>query len=453
MFYTILQGKESVGDPILCSNCSLPDKEATVRCLDCKEFFCPTCQRSHDSFKVMKQHKVISIEDLRSGKIMIPLTTTEDQKCLDHDKSKRFYCQTCEEPICRDCTILDHRQHQFISLKDASKMQVSKLLDLAKKGENLMMKYKNAITKTEKVEENLADASKNAKEKLGEIKREYLKQLDALFRKHEADVDSLENQRATKLGDTKNDLQSQLAKVENACELASKITQMGSDYDIASIYPILSASLEEVVGETEPESGDELLGFIFVKIIGKAKIPDAVSLVKGETWMQTRQLRTVEKLSRPCRIAVNKDGNVALANWQRSAKLFSHDGGVICTFKCGPFSYPPIVDIAITPDNRYVIPGKSEILFFDGQGNRLEYPEAATYDMNNKPSFIMALAVDSRGRIIVGLYENTISIHHSDGQLISKFATNVRPNFGGLAVTSTGNIVATFDDDTLQVMD
>ena len=316
-------------DPILCSNCSLPDKEATVRCPDCKEFFCPTCQRSHDSFKVMKQHKVISIEDLRSGKIMIPLTTTEDQKCLDHDKSKRFYCQTCEEPICRDCTILDHRQHQFISLKDASKMQVLKLLDLAKKGEDLKMKYESVITKTE-VEENLADALKNATKKLNKIKMVYQKQLDALFRKHGSDVDLLKGQRTRELGDTKNDLQSQLAKVENACELVAKITQVGSDYDIASIYPILSASLEEVIRETEPESGDELLGFVSVEIIGNMTIPDVVSLVKHDTWMQTGKFSTRGKLDYIYGIAVNSNGNVLLTNTEgNEATIFSQDGSII----------------------------------------------------------------------------------------------------------------------------
>ena len=188
---------------------------------------------------------------------------------------------------------------------------------------------------------------------------------------------------------------------------------------------------------------------------GEVKIPDVVTILNGITWKQSGQFNTSYSCSNSFNtsaVAISQGGHVALANsFIRTAKLFSVDGSIKCTFK-GPFK-AYLWDIAVTPDDRYILPGDKELLFYDDKGNRLTYPASTTFDMKDKASDIKSLAVDSRGRIIVGLAGNTISIHQADGQFISKFATPARPNVRGLDVTSKGNIAVTFDDNTLQLMD
>ena len=144
---------------------------------------------------------------------------------------------------------------------------------------------------------------------------------------------------------------------------------------------------------------------------------------------------------------------VAVANgYGKAAKLFSKDGSVIKSTLRGPFN-ASLWYIAVTSENKYILPGDKELLFYDGKGNKLTQLKAATYDMNNKLSEIKSLAVDASDRIIVGLAGNTISIHQEDGQFISKISTHASPNYTGLDVTSNRNIVATFTDNTLQVVD
>ena len=67
---------------------------------------------------------------------------------------------------------------------------------------------------------------------------------------------------------------------------------------------------------------------------------------------------------------------------------------------------------------------------------------------NNKPSNINSVAVDSKGRIIVGQTDNIISIHHADGSVISKFATESMPF--RLAITSNGEIASSSYDPILK---
>ena len=73
--------------------------------------------------------------------------------------------------------------------------------------------------------------------------------------------------------------------------------------------------------------------------------------------------------------------------------------------------------------------------------------------MKNEPAEIRSLAVDARGRIVVGLAGKTISIYQADGKFSFKFATHSTPRITGIDVTCKENIVVTFINDTLQMMD
>ncbi|XP_072042351.1 E3 ubiquitin-protein ligase TRIM45-like [Amphiura filiformis] len=446
---TLDKAKGAVQDAV-CGNCNL--QKATSYCMDCKEFFCQTCHTAHDTLKTNKDHKIVSVEDLRSGKVMLPVTAIEDQKCKDHDgETKKFYCETCEKLICRDCIVLGHRQHQVISLKEASEKQVAKLEDLSRGNEDLKKDCRDAIQKTEDVQKTLAATSKEVKKNLARVKNEYHKQVDAIFKKHEVDARSVEVQNAKELDHIKDNLQTTLAKLESACDLATRVTQTGSDYDVTSVFPTLSASLEELNEMTKPVAASELLGYVDLRAPDTVEIPDLLGILTlkpGDKWMQSGQVST--GLEHTFGITV-KDGDIAVTNGDfKTCKVYSKDGKDKYTFQ-GPFD-APLYGIATTADNKYILPGKGEILFYDSQGNRLNYPKAPTYDMSNKPQTPFAFAVDSKGMIVAGLMGTTISIHHGNGQFISKFNAPSQPHW--LAVTAKGDIaVSSTEDKTLRLMD
>ncbi|XP_072041319.1 E3 ubiquitin-protein ligase TRIM71-like [Amphiura filiformis] len=443
-----------------CGNCNL--KKATSYCMDCKEFFCQTCNATHNALKTHKDHQVVSIEDVRSGKVMLPVTASEDQKCKDHDgETKKFYCETCGKLVCRDCIMLGHCQHQVISLEEASEKQVAKLKDLSKGSEDLRKECKVAIKKTEDVEKSLAAASKEVKKNLERVRNEYYKQVDAILKKHEVDARSVEVKNAKELGHIKETLQTTLAKLESACDLATRVTQTGSDYDITSVFPTLSASLEEMNEMTKPEAASVSLGYVEFRAPDTVDIPDVFSVLSikpqtlvlkpGDKWVQSGQFSTRPGLRYPWGIAVNKDGDIAVTNGHnKTCKVFSKDGKVKYTFQ-GPFDVD-VYKIASTADNKYILPGKGKILFYDSQGKRLNYPKASTYDNDNEPCNPFAFAVDTTGMIVAGLMGSTISIHHGNGQFISKFKAPSQPRW--LAITAKGDIaVSSYDDKTIRLMD
>ena len=63
-------------------------------------------------------HEVTSLEDLKRGGVKeILLKEPMSRKCAEHDKRLKLFCFDCDSLICRDCTMIDHRDHRFDFLK------------------------------------------------------------------------------------------------------------------------------------------------------------------------------------------------------------------------------------------------------------------------------------------------------------------------------------------------
>ncbi|XP_033109937.1 tripartite motif-containing protein 2-like [Anneissia japonica] len=82
-------------------------EEALYYCQDCRQYLCSTCIDHHKEFQLFANHKLHSMEDVRS---MTPsqMTLLHPPLCLHHSKALEFYCTDCKTPICMHCTITDH---------------------------------------------------------------------------------------------------------------------------------------------------------------------------------------------------------------------------------------------------------------------------------------------------------------------------------------------------------
>ncbi len=97
---------------ISCEECTEP--EVMSFCRQCSMFICKLCVDSHKRMKtVFAGHQIVSINDLKAN-VPFPAEKVSDQlKCSIHQEPSKLYCFDCNELICRDCTVLDLRDHKF----------------------------------------------------------------------------------------------------------------------------------------------------------------------------------------------------------------------------------------------------------------------------------------------------------------------------------------------------
>ena len=116
---------------VKCELCSDSGDKAEAFCRQCAMFICKNCIEQHKRLKPFLTHEVASLEDLKQGRAK-PIAVKEDPasvKCPDHDEPLIIYCFDCDTLICRDCTLRDHRDHNFEFSKKAAATTKRNLLE------------------------------------------------------------------------------------------------------------------------------------------------------------------------------------------------------------------------------------------------------------------------------------------------------------------------------------
>ncbi|KAJ7374755.1 hypothetical protein OS493_005103 [Desmophyllum pertusum] len=96
-----------------CGSCD-EEKSQKFYCSDCNCFLCEDCAGAHKKLKVLSSHHVKEIGNFESSDAQD--YARRANVCKQHKDEVRFYCEQCVICICRDCAILEHRDHNIVSL-------------------------------------------------------------------------------------------------------------------------------------------------------------------------------------------------------------------------------------------------------------------------------------------------------------------------------------------------
>ncbi|XP_076071170.1 E3 ubiquitin-protein ligase TRIM33-like isoform X2 [Mytilus galloprovincialis] len=87
-------------------------------CQQCDQLFCGSCKLSHLRTKSCKNHTFVSGRDINQEETLL---------CMDHKESFLFYCQDCDTPVCRICSVEKHSRHLMTDLTKSTKKLRSEL--------------------------------------------------------------------------------------------------------------------------------------------------------------------------------------------------------------------------------------------------------------------------------------------------------------------------------------
>ena len=103
--------------PPLCQSCLYESQAgmAVASCLHCDIFLCTSCVTVHKKLRVTSAHRVVSIDDIKSGKVDLNsvLNQKQDLCATHHDKPMDLFCKKEECFLCLGCAIVQHRDHQY----------------------------------------------------------------------------------------------------------------------------------------------------------------------------------------------------------------------------------------------------------------------------------------------------------------------------------------------------
>ena len=110
---------KKVSDPqqVTCDNCTTAN--ATGYCKECKQVLCTECIGMHKKWARFASHQITNLDEVTasvsSSSQLLPAKQEPTLTCFvpSHDEPLKYYCDTCDESICRDCAILTHKDHKY----------------------------------------------------------------------------------------------------------------------------------------------------------------------------------------------------------------------------------------------------------------------------------------------------------------------------------------------------
>ncbi|KAK3540457.1 hypothetical protein QTP70_031008 [Hemibagrus guttatus] len=106
----------------VCTSCE-DNASAIGFCVECGEWLCKTCIEAHQRVKFTKDHTIRKKEDVSQAESV----STSGQRtvfCPIHKQEMlKLFCETCDKLTCRDCQLLEHKEHRYQFLEEAFENQ------------------------------------------------------------------------------------------------------------------------------------------------------------------------------------------------------------------------------------------------------------------------------------------------------------------------------------------
>ena len=226
-----------------CSNCDSGDP-ASNRCAMCCQFLCEFCTAAHKRGRSTKTHRLMSLEEVKEEG---PLAVTLPSLCKEHErKVLKLFCETCDEAICRDCTIVKHRDHKYTFVKDT----------FVKEKDTVMKILSETKTKASTIQNSL-DGISEMKRNIHSQVEKTVKDITNCFNDLRISLNTRQNHlinEVEEIGKTKlkfleiqqEKLEAALGIVQSSVEFTEKAFKNGSEVHILNMRKQMSTRLQEL---------------------------------------------------------------------------------------------------------------------------------------------------------------------------------------------------------------
>lgn len=239
-----------------CTSCKNLAVSAIVHCVDCAHYLCQDCMMAHQLVN-FEGHRIYNLSstdglDLKEDSKMI----SGGEKVVPCPRHKtdylKYFCLTCNVPICKECTVLDHPSglHDFESLNDAGLKQLEQInqavLDSKVKANDIRGIIKNLDHSSGKLQVQFHKAQNEVNDTflfyrsmLEERKQEILKELESVFSAKQLSLNVV-GQKAQETVD----------KIYQTCDFIDRLMKYASITECLLFKKLLDSKLQSLMSYT-----------------------------------------------------------------------------------------------------------------------------------------------------------------------------------------------------------
>ena len=212
---------------------------AVARCLTCADYLCESCLKVHQKQKVTRNHVIKTLEEIKqSDKTTGAQSLRKKLHCTveyHEDQLLKFFCKTCKTPICSDCALVTHKEHDYAYVRDFRR-EVQKKLE----GKVLQVQAKETeFQNHKKYVENLMKISKEAvnssKLKVNKAIDEQIRALDLRRVQLLAEVQTIHETEVKQISTESESLILSLLRLADSVRFTRQLLDNGDDVEVAAV--------------------------------------------------------------------------------------------------------------------------------------------------------------------------------------------------------------------------
>ena len=241
---TLLRMKDKdTTKPFPCENCDSED-EAVSRCNDCCVFMCDFCVTAHKRVRATRGHQILSMAEVQK---LGSKALAKPSFCVKHmGETLKLFCETCEETICRDCTIVDHREHEYKFVADVAEREREILHIFLSKAKGKEVVVSNGLETVYAMKELVPSRVSEVNNEVDEFFDEQVKALEYQRASLKREVMTEGKVRGDRLEKQSRVLSSFLAQLKSGVEFTSQALDDGDNVQLLTMKNQLSQRLTQL---------------------------------------------------------------------------------------------------------------------------------------------------------------------------------------------------------------
>nr|KAF6414658.1 tripartite motif containing 45 [Molossus molossus] len=296
----MLENLRGEGQGLVCDLCS--DREVEKRCQTCKANLCHFCCQAHRRQKKTTYHTMVDIKDLKGysqiGKAIL---------CPAHPAEElRLFCELCDQPVCRDCVVGEHREHPCDFTSNVIHKHGDSVRELLKGTQPHVEALEEALAQIKETNSALQQRVEAVAADIRTFSENYVKAIEEHRDKLLKQLEDIRVQKENSLQLQKAQLEQLLADMRTGVEFTEHLLTSGSDVEILITKGVVVerlTKLNQVEYSAHPRVNDKICfspqekagrcrGYEVYGAINTKEVDPAKCVLQGEDLHRAREKQT-----------------------------------------------------------------------------------------------------------------------------------------------------------------
>ena len=223
---------------------------AVVFCCTCGQFLCTLCHEHHKRNKILRHHQTVGLDQRQFPSIMTP----SEHLCSQphHQKKKlKFYCETCLCLVCRDCTLVLHKDHRIAEFCNIAKVHRDEMREALVCAQEMASKLTSATGDKDKMAEQVETSRKNATLLINQAFEQLHQAIEERKKTLLSEMEAISLSKTTALSLQKEQLVKIQDEIGRYTEMTSHILQTHTDHEVVALGDLLPTELKATLKKVE----------------------------------------------------------------------------------------------------------------------------------------------------------------------------------------------------------